>query len=51
VNGNNLSLNGKISAGFANVQYNISGYVQGNNLNLSAQTNMGNFNLQGVRVG
>lgn len=51
VNGNNLSLNGKISTGFANIQYNITGNVQGNNLNLVAQTNMGNFNLQGVRVG
>ena len=51
VNGNSLSLNGKISAGFANIQYNIIGNVQGNNLNLVAQTNMGNFNLQGVRIG
>lgn len=51
VNGNNLSLNGKISAGFANIQYNITGNVQGNNLNLVAQTNMGNFNLQGIRIG
>lgn len=51
VNGNNLSLNGNISTGFANIQYNITGNVQGNNLNLVAQTNMGNFNLQGRRVG
>lgn len=50
VNGNNVSLNGKISAGFANIQYNITGNVQGNMLNLSAKTNMGNFNLQGKRV-
>lgn len=50
VNGNNVSLNGKISAGFANIQYNITGNVQGNMLNLFAKTNMGNFNLQGKRV-
>lgn len=50
VNGNNLSLNGKISAGMINIQYNIMGNVQGNNLNLVAQTNMGNFNLQGKRI-
>ena len=47
VNGNNLSLTGKISAGMLNIQYNIMGNIQGNNLNLNAQTNMGNFNLQG----
>ena len=50
VNGNNLSLQGKLSAGFASIQYNIKGNVQGNMLNLSAQTNMGNFNLQGKKV-
>lgn len=50
VNGNNLSLKGKISAAFANIQYDITGYVQGNTLNLVAQTNMGNFNLQGKKI-
>ncbi len=50
VNGNNLSLNGKIAAGMVNIQYNIMGTVQGNNLNLVAQTNMGNFNLQGQKI-
>lgn len=50
INGNNLSLSGKISAGFANIQYDITGNVQGNTLNLSAKTNMGNFNLQGQRI-
>ena len=50
VNGNNLSLKGKISTGMMNIQYTIVGNVQGNILNLAAQTNMGNFNLQGARI-
>lgn len=50
VNGNQLSLVGKISAGIANIQYDISGNVQGNMLNLFAKTNMGNFNLQGKKI-
>ena len=50
VNGNNLSLNGKISAGMVNIQYTINGNVQGNNLNIFAQTNMGNFNLHGTKI-
>ena len=50
VNGNNLSLKGKIAAGMMNIQYTIVGNVQGDTLNLAAQTNMGNFNLQGKRI-
>ncbi len=50
IQGNNLSLKGKISAGMMNIQYTIIGNVIGDNLNISAQTNMGNFNLQGLRV-
>ena len=50
VNGNQLSISGKISAGIANIQYDISGNVQGNTLNLVAKTNMGNFNLQGTKI-
>ena len=50
VKGNNLSLKGKISAGMMNIQYTIVGNVQGDILNLAAQTNMGNFNLQGKKV-
>lgn len=51
VNGINLSLKGKISAGMMKIQYTIVGNVQGDTLNLAAQTNMGNFNLQGKRIG
>ena len=50
VSGNNLSLKGKIAAGMMNIQYNINGNIQGDNLYLTAQTNMGNFNLQGRRI-
>ena len=50
VNGNNISLKGKIAAGMVNLQYTIVGNVQGDILNLAAQTNMGNFNLQGKRI-
>lgn len=50
INGNNLSLKGKVSAGMMNIQYTIVGNVQGSTLNLAAQTNMGNFNLQGQRI-
>lgn len=50
VNGNNLSLKSKISAGMMNIQYTIVGNVQGDTLYLAAQTNMGNFNLQGKKI-
>lgn len=50
INGNNLSLKGDISAGMMKIQYTILGNVQGNTLNLAAQTNMGNFNLKGNRI-
>jgi hypothetical protein len=51
VNGNNLSMKGSFSAGMMNLQYTIVGNVQGDILNISAQTNIGNFNLQGKRIG
>ena len=51
VNGNNMSLKGKISSGMMNIQYTIVGSLQGDILALAAQTNMGNFNLQGKRIG
>ena len=50
ISGNNLSLKGKISAGMMNIQYTIIGNVHGDVLNLAAQTNIGNFNLQGKRI-
>ena len=50
INGNNFSLKGKAATGMMNIQYTVIGNVQGDILNLSAQTNMGNFNLQGKRV-
>ena len=50
ISGNNLSLKGKISAGMMNIQYTIIRNVQGDVLNLAAQTNIGNFNLQGKRI-
>ena len=50
ITGNTLSLKGKASTGMMNIQYTIIGNVQGDILNLSAQTNMGNFTLQGKRV-
>lgn len=51
ISGNTLSLKGKAATGMMNIQYTIIGNVQGDILNLSAQTNMGNFNLQGKRIG
>ena len=50
IQGKNLSLKGNLSAGMMKIQYTIMGNVNGNILNLSAQTNMGNFNLQGHRI-
>ena len=50
IKNNNLYISGNIAAGMMNINYSISGFVQGNILNLSAQTNMGNFNLQGKRI-
>ena len=50
INGKNLYISGNIAAGMMNIKYNINGSVQDNILNLSAQTNMGNFNLKGKKI-
>lgn len=50
VNGNQVFLCGKISAGIANIQYDITGTISNNVLNLTVKTNMGNFNLQGKKI-
>lgn len=50
VNGNQLALSGTIPSALTNIQYNITGNVQGNILNINAKTNMGSFNLQGTKI-
>lgn len=50
INGNNLYISGNVSAGMMKIQYNVTGVVNGNLLNIAAQTNMGNFNLQGKKI-
>lgn len=49
VRGNQIFLKGKISSGFANIEYDISGQLQEKTLFLNAKTNLGNFNLQGKK--
>lgn len=51
VNGNNFMISGSINASIAMIKYDIQGAVQGNILDVNANTNMGNFRLQGKRIG
>lgn len=48
--GNNLFISGAINASIATIKYEIKGTVQGNILNINANTNMGSFTLQGKRI-
>lgn len=50
VNGNRCTLSGSINASITTIKYNIQGELNGNILYLNAQTNMGNFNLQGRKI-
>ena len=51
VNGNNFTISGSLNASIAIIKYDIQGMVQGNILNINANTNMGSFKLQGKKVG
>ena len=51
VSGNNFAISGNINASIATIKYDIQGMVQGNFLNINANTNMGSFKLQGKKVG
>ena len=51
LSGNRFLLSGKINAGITSIKYDLQGEVNGNILNINAKTNMGNFNLQGRRIG
>lgn len=51
VNGNNFMISGSINASIATIKYDIQGSVQGNILDVNANTNMGSFKLQGKRIG
>lgn len=51
VSGNNFIISGNINASIATIKYDIQGMVQGNILNINANTNMGSFKLQGKKVG
>lgn len=51
VSGNNFAISGNINASIATIKYDIQGFVQGNLLNINANTNMGSFKLQGKKVG
>lgn len=50
ISGNNLYVTGNFSSGLMSLKYSISGHVENNTLYLNAQTNMGNFNLQGNKI-
>ena len=50
VSGNNFFISGAMNASIAMIKYEIKGNVQGDILNISANTNMGNFALQGKRI-
>lgn len=50
VNGNNFMISGSLNASIAIIKYDIQGTVQGNILNINANTNMGSFKLQGKRI-
>lgn len=51
VKGNQCYFKGNIQNNALNIQYEIMGELQGNNLNIYAKTNMGEFKLQGRKIG
>ena len=50
ISGENLYVTGSFAAKLMSIKYNIVGRVQNNILYINAQTNMGNFNLQGNKI-
>ena len=51
VKGNQCYFKGNIQNNAVNIQYEIMGEVQNNILNVYAKTNMGEFKIQGKKVG
>ena len=51
VKGNQCYFKGNIQNNALNIQYEIMGQLQGNILNIYAKTNMGEFKLQGRKIG
>ena len=51
VRGNQCYFKGNIQNNALNIQYEIMGELQGNVLNIYAKTNMGEFKLQGKKIG
>jgi len=51
VKGNQCYFKGNIKNSALNIEYEIMGQLTGNNLNIYAKTNMGEFKLQGKKIG
>jgi hypothetical protein len=51
VKGNQCYFKGNIKNNALNIEYEIMGQLTGNTLNIYAKTNMGEFKLQGKKVG
>lgn len=51
IQGNQCYFKGNIKNNVLNIQYEIMGQLTGNILNIFAKTNMGEFKLQGKKVG
>lgn len=51
VKGNQCYFKGNIKNSAINIEYEIMGQLTGNTLNIFAKTNMGEFKLQGKKVG
>ena len=49
--GNQCYFKGNIKNNVLNIEYEIMGQLQGNILNIYAKTNMGEFKLQGKKIG
>ncbi|MFR5190599.1 MAG: hypothetical protein ACLTEH_05110 [Clostridia bacterium] len=51
VNGNTCSFSGTMQNNMLNITYDIKGELKGNILYIHAKTNMGEFQLQGKKIG
>lgn len=51
VEGNKCIFSGEFNTPMGNISYNILGIVEGDKLNIFAETNKGRFKLEGRRIG
>lgn len=51
ITGNKFIMHGNLYSSITNIKYDIQGELIGNILNINANTNIGNFKIQGKKIG